>query len=190
MQKWNISTYRAQRVDEKNDAICLVMFTSKVMVIRMSKMAHLMYFLLNTEKNRPSLGKIFKCIWKVLFGPFTKYYGLWSSVLPLANCLYLKIQDFTSPLLTQHFFLFLIYLFWYFYPQFLTKSYVQSLLNIPFSARSRWDLPPVRKYIAQTVTNFLLLSGEKTLEVNMITRQITPFFSSTLWAPSFGLFHS
>ena len=50
IQKWNIPTYRAQRVDEKNDVICLVMFTSKVMVIRMSKMAHLMYFLLNTEK--------------------------------------------------------------------------------------------------------------------------------------------
>ena len=106
MQKWNISTYRAQRVDEKNDAICLVMFTSKVMVIRMSKMAHLMYFLFNTEKNRHSLGKIFKCIWKVLFDPFTKYYGLWSSVLPLANWQHLKIQDFTSSLLTQHFFVF------------------------------------------------------------------------------------
>ena len=49
--------YGAQRVDEKNDVICLVMFASKVMVIRMSKMAHLMYFLLNTEKNRPSFGK-------------------------------------------------------------------------------------------------------------------------------------
>ena len=33
------------------------MFTSKVMVIRMSKMAHLMHFLLNTEKNRPSLAR-------------------------------------------------------------------------------------------------------------------------------------
>ena len=115
MQKWNISTYRAQRVDEKNDVICLVMFTSKVMVIRMSKMAHLMYFLLNTEKNRPSLGKIFKCIWKVLFGPFTKYYGLWSSVLPLANCQHLKIQDFTIPLLTQHFFLFFILFYFIFF---------------------------------------------------------------------------
>ena len=104
MLKLNISMYWAQRVDKKNDVICLVMYTSKVMVIRMSKMAHLMYFLLNTEKNRPSLGKIFKCIWKVLFGPFTKYYGLWSSVLPLANCQQLKIQDFTSPLFTQHFF--------------------------------------------------------------------------------------
>ena len=45
--------YGAQRVDEKNDVICLVMFASKVMVIRMSKMAHLMYFLLNTEKKDP-----------------------------------------------------------------------------------------------------------------------------------------
>ena len=105
MQKWNISRYRAQIVDEKNDDIRLVMFTSKVMAIRMSKMAYLMYFLLNTEKHRPSLGKIFKCIWKVLFGHFTKYYGLWSSVLPLANCQHLKIQDFTRHFLTQHFFL-------------------------------------------------------------------------------------
>ena len=114
IQKWNISIYRTQRVDEKNDVICLVIFTSKVMVITMSKMAHLMYFLLITEKNWPSLGKAFKCIWKVLFGPFTKYYGLWSSVTPLANCQHLKIQDFTSPLLNQHFFF--IYLFLIFLP--------------------------------------------------------------------------
>ena len=33
MQKCNISTYRTQRVAEKNDVICLFMFTSKVMVI-------------------------------------------------------------------------------------------------------------------------------------------------------------
>ena len=132
------------------------------------------------------MGKIFKCIWKVLFDPFTKYYRLWSSVLPLANCQHLKIHDFTSPLLTQHFFFFLlIYLFWYFYPQFLTNNYVQSLLNMPFSARTRWDLPRVHKDIAQTVTNFLLLSGE----VKMITRQITSSFSSILWPLFFGLLH-
>ena len=52
MQQWNISRYRAQRVDEKNDVVRLVMFTSKVMAIRMSKMAYLMYFLLNTEKKK------------------------------------------------------------------------------------------------------------------------------------------
>ena len=33
MQKWNISTDRAQRVDKKNGVICLVMFTPEVMVI-------------------------------------------------------------------------------------------------------------------------------------------------------------
>ena len=42
--------YRAQRLDEKNDVIRVVMFTSKFMVLRMSKMAYLMYFLLSTEK--------------------------------------------------------------------------------------------------------------------------------------------
>ena len=52
MQQWNISRYRAQRVDEKNDVVRLVMFTSKVMAIIMSKMAYLMYFLLNTEKKK------------------------------------------------------------------------------------------------------------------------------------------
>ena len=66
MQKSNISTYRAQRVDEKNDAICLVMFTSKVMVIRMSKMAYLMYFLLNTKK--PDL------VWAISLNASERYY--------------------------------------------------------------------------------------------------------------------
>ena len=42
---------KIQRVDEKNGVICLVvMFTPRVMVIEMSKMAHFLYFLLITEK--------------------------------------------------------------------------------------------------------------------------------------------
>ena len=45
MQKWNISTDRAQRADEKNGVICLViMFTPGVMVIKMSKIAHFCTF--------------------------------------------------------------------------------------------------------------------------------------------------
>ena len=37
MQKWNIPTDRAQRRDEKKENICLaIMFTSRVMVIKMS----------------------------------------------------------------------------------------------------------------------------------------------------------
>ena len=42
----------------------------------------------------PSLGKIFKCILKVLFCPFRKHYRLCSSELPLAKFQRLKIQDF------------------------------------------------------------------------------------------------
>ena len=43
---------RVQRVDEKNVIICLViMFTYGVMVIKMSKMAHFLYFLLMIAKN-------------------------------------------------------------------------------------------------------------------------------------------
>ena len=57
MQKWSISKYRSQRVDQKNDIIRLVMLTSTVMVIRMSKMAYLMYFLLNTEKKQTQFGQ-------------------------------------------------------------------------------------------------------------------------------------
>ena len=44
---------RARRVDEKNGVICLViMFTPGVVVIKMLKMAHFMYFLLMPAKNQ------------------------------------------------------------------------------------------------------------------------------------------
>ena len=47
MQKWNIPTDTAQRLDEKNGVIFLdIMFTLGVMVIKMSKMAYFLYFLL------------------------------------------------------------------------------------------------------------------------------------------------
>ena len=52
MQKWSIPTDRTQRIDEKNGVIYLViMFTLWVMVIKMLKMAHFLYFLLVTTKN-------------------------------------------------------------------------------------------------------------------------------------------
>ena len=52
MQKYNKSSDRAQRVDEKNGGICLVsMFTPGDMVIKMSIMAHLLYFLPMAAKN-------------------------------------------------------------------------------------------------------------------------------------------
>ena len=48
MQKRNIPMDRAQRVDEENGVICLVIFSPRVIVIKMSKMAHFLYFLLIT----------------------------------------------------------------------------------------------------------------------------------------------
>ena len=51
MQKVNITTDSAQRRNEKNGIICLViMSTSKVIVIKMSKMADFSYFLLMAAK--------------------------------------------------------------------------------------------------------------------------------------------
>ena len=94
----------AQRVDEKNGVIRRVLFTTKVMFVRTSKMALLCTFCWIQQKFSPSLCKKFKWIWKVLFSTFTKYCGFWSSELPLTRCQHLKIQDFGISLLTQHFF--------------------------------------------------------------------------------------
>ena len=90
-------------MDKKNEVINLVMFTAKDMIIRMSKMALLCTFCWIQQKTCPSLGKILKCIWKVLFSAFTKYYRLWSSKLPLARCQHMKIH-FAISLLSHHFF--------------------------------------------------------------------------------------
>ena len=57
MQKSNIATDRAQRVEEKNGVICLVMITPRFTVIKMSKMARFMYFLLDTAKDQFQFGQ-------------------------------------------------------------------------------------------------------------------------------------
>ena len=52
MQKLNIPTDRAQRLDEKNGIICLaIVFTPGVMVTEMSKMAQFLCVLLMKAKN-------------------------------------------------------------------------------------------------------------------------------------------
>ena len=43
---------RAERVDENDGVICLVMFTAIVMIIKMSKMVYFLYFLLITVFSR------------------------------------------------------------------------------------------------------------------------------------------
>ena len=55
---------RAQRVDEENGVICsVILFTTWVMVIKMSQLAH--FFVFTADGNKKpchSLGKVFKCI--------------------------------------------------------------------------------------------------------------------------------
>ena len=58
---------RAQRLDEKNVALCLVvMFTPRVMVVKMSKLAYFLFFLLMAAKNYSQFGQIFKRTQKIL----------------------------------------------------------------------------------------------------------------------------
>ena len=52
MQKQHKTMVGAQRVDEKNGVICLViMFTARVMTIKMSKMAHFSNIMLMTAQS-------------------------------------------------------------------------------------------------------------------------------------------
>ena len=58
IQKWNLPTDRAQIVNKKNGIIYLViMLTPQVMVIKMSKMADFLYFLLMPAKNQSQFGQ-------------------------------------------------------------------------------------------------------------------------------------
>ena len=99
----------------KNGIICLfIMLASWIMVIKMSKMAHFLCFLLMPAKLSYSLKKIFTCIWKILFGSFRKCYGLLDSELPLARYQLLKIQ--------VHYFFVDSAVFWYFFPRYLTNG--------------------------------------------------------------------
>ena len=163
---------RAQREYEKNGVIRLVMFTLRVMVIKMSKIVHFMNLLLNTAKI--SLGKVFNCIWKVLFSRFREYYGLCSSELPLAKRYYYNISRTVKsksyelyPSLQELVKIFHMYL-----------NIVPKLWQIVFSYQQK-ILKNSHFDILKTIP----------LAVNMITRQMTPFFSSTLWDLSIGMFH-
>ena len=63
MQKGNMPTDKAQRENEKIGIIYLgIIFTPELTVIKMSKMAHILYLLLITAKNQSQFGQKFKCI--------------------------------------------------------------------------------------------------------------------------------
>ena len=83
MLKWNISTDRAQRVDEKTRVIWLViMFSPRVMVIKMSKMANFRIFSWWQQKINHDLSEIIKSIWKRLrlFWKTQWIFGSWTTI--------------------------------------------------------------------------------------------------------------
>ena len=52
MRKLNIPTEQAQRADSKNGVICpAVMFTPRAMVVKLSKLAYFLHFLVMAAKN-------------------------------------------------------------------------------------------------------------------------------------------
>ena len=67
--------------------ICLIIiFTPRVMVIKMSKTAHFCIFCWWLLKISHSLGKKFNCISAILFRSFRKLCSLFGFQLPLARC--------------------------------------------------------------------------------------------------------
>ena len=48
---------RGQKLDEKNGAVCLFMFTPRTMIIKIPKKIHFLYFLLMRAKNQSQLGQ-------------------------------------------------------------------------------------------------------------------------------------
>ena len=121
LQKWNIPTNRAQRVDEKNGIICLVIvFTPRVMVIKMSKMALVLYFLQMTGKNQSQFGQN-TCIWKI-------FVALSENTI--------EFRDFVADSAV----------FSYFYPWYLTNGNSKAIL---FSDRTQKDLSGALKCFSQ-----------------------------------------
>ena len=57
---------------EKWGHFFVIMCTPRVIIIKMSKIAHFLYFLLMTAKSSHSWDKIFKCIWKISLSSFSK----------------------------------------------------------------------------------------------------------------------
>ena len=98
MQKQNIPTDIAQRVDEKNGTIYqFILFNPELWSLKFKNGSYSV--LLMTAiwvDGSHNLGKLFRCIWNVLFNFYRKCYGLLGSKLPFARCQQLKIQEFVN----------------------------------------------------------------------------------------------
>ena len=126
-----------------------------------------------------SLSKLFKCICRVI----RKYYGLCTSQLPLAKFQCLKIQDFGIPLFTQKFFCCLPTIS---HEQFSPKPINHTIFcnNSKLSSLCTFNIFPK---LWQTFCCYQQKIQNNSW--NIITRQMTPFFSYIPSALSIGMFH-
>ena len=77
-----------KNVHEKNGVIHLIMFTARVLVIKMSKMAHFMYFLLDTVKHPSQFGQCIYMHLQDLIWPFEKILWImyfWATISKIAS---------------------------------------------------------------------------------------------------------
>ena len=174
----------------KNRASCLViMLTPGDMVIKMCKMAHFLCFLLMPAKISHSVDKIFTCIWNILNGSFRKCYRLLDSGLPLA-----RYQPWSFVIFFAEICFFDI--------STLHISRTVTLKPINHTIFGKNSIFQVRlnvlpklwlnfcccqqKYKKWAIFDILMTI---TPGGNMVTRQMTLFFSSTFRALSVGIFH-
>ena len=111
--------------------------------------------------------------------------GFWATI---SNVSIFENKGFRYFLLTQQF-------FWYFYHQYLThvnsKAYwtyhflkeLRNIFQVHLNILSKLGLSFCYQQKIQQMSHFWSLMTIN-LGVNIITKQITPFFSSTLWALS------
>ena len=146
------------------------------------------------QKNSHSLDKLFKCTRKILFSSSKKFYALLGFELPIS---------IISSLENTRFWIFC----WLssFYdtstlnilrtetPKPINHTIFMKELNKIFQRHSNvlptlWLIFCCHQQKIQKMSLFDILVTI-TPGVNMITRQLIPFFLSTLWAPSVGIFY-
>ena len=147
-----------------------------------------------SKKTSHTLGKKLKCIWKISFGSFRKFYGLLDSKLPLARCQPLKIKDIG------------IFCWLSSFSDISDINISQNVTPKPINYTIFWKnslrsfrhtlifCPNCDQFfavISRIYKKWAIFGILMTINpgVSKITKQMTPFFSSTLWALSVGTFH-
>ena len=92
IQKWILQTVRSEKVDDKNGVICLVsMFSSWVMVLKLSKKVRFLQFCADLSKKSLSIKTILHDGLVMHFQKMVLFIMLWLTVLEI---LVFEIEEF------------------------------------------------------------------------------------------------